>query len=498
MKIYQSEIDDGLRDQVLTNNTLAWDIVAESFTPEINIKSSALEKIIAENKDQIDLYYLRSILVTAGWNKNDDVFHPQELWDARDTPEDKPFNFMHDERDIIGHITGNTVVDVEGNEIASDESLPDTFNILTTAVVYTEWSDPSQRERMRKIVAEIEEGKWFVSMECLFPDFDYALAREDGQTEVVTRDEASAFLTKHLRAYGGTGEYDNYRVGRLLRNLSFSGKGLVSKPANPNSVILDRTGSYGGENISFTKDKTLTISSIKEIKMSESYEKQVDDLRAELAEAKAANEALQEKVAAEQQAEFDAKIATFEATLAEKDEQISGFETQISEAEVKIAEQAEAIKNGEKDMEEKMKELREMKKKEAMMKRKAQLAEAGFDADEATATVEQFDTMDDDTFDQVVALMKKRGKHTPEHKEEEAAVAPKEKAVKDETKADETVLEEEVETSEASEADLESVEETEEVAIAEAVGEDDPAESLRAQASEWLGSVLQHVQKDEK
>ena len=498
MKIYQSEIDDGLRDQVLTNNTLAWDIVAESFTPEINIKSSALEKIIAENKDQIDLYYLRSILVTAGWNKNDDVFHPQELWDARDTPEDKPFNFMHDERDIIGHITGNTVVDVEGNEIASDESLPDTFNILTTAVVYTEWSDPSQRERMRKIVAEIEEGKWFVSMECLFPDFDYALAREDGQTEVVTRDEASAFLTKHLRAYGGTGEYDNYRVGRLLRNLSFSGKGLVSKPANPNSVILDRTGSYGGENISFTQDKTLTISSIKEIKMSDSYEKQIDDLRAELAEAKAANDALQEKVAAEQQAEFDAKIATFEATLAEKDEQISGFETQISEAEVKIAEQAEAIKNGEKDMEEKMKELREMKKKEAMMKRKAQLAEAGFDADEATATVEQFDTMDDDTFDQVVALMKKRGKHTPEHKEEEAAVAPKEKAVKDETKADETVLEEEVETSEASEADLESVEETEEVASAVAVGEDDPAESLRAQASEWLGSVLQHVPKDEK
>ena len=498
MKIYQSEIDDGLRDQVLTNNTLAWDIVAESFTPEINIKSSALEKIIAENKDQIDLYYLRSILVTAGWNKNDDVFHPQELWDARDTPEDKPFNFMHDERDIIGHITGNTVVDVEGNEIVSDESLPSTFNILTTAVVYTEWSDPSQRERMRKFVAEIEEGKWFVSMECLFPDFDYALAREDGQTEVVTRDEASAFLTKHLRAYGGTGEYDNYRVGRLLRNLSFSGKGLVSKPANPNSVILDRTGSYGGENISFTQDKTLTISSIKEIKMSESYEKQVDDLRAELAEAKAANDALQEKVAAEQQAEFDAKIATFEATLAEKDEQISGFETQISEAEAKIAEQAEAIKHGEKDMEDKMKELREMKKKEAMMKRKAQLAEAGFDADEATATVEQFDTMDDDTFDQVVALMKKRGKHTPEHKEEEAAVAPKEKAVKDETKADETVLEEEVETSEASEADLESVEETEEVAIAEAVGEDDPAESLRAQASEWLGSDLQHVPKDEK
>ena len=496
MKIYQSEIDDGLRDQVLTNNTLAWDIVAESFTPEINIKSSALEKIIAENKDQIDLYYVRSILVTAGWNKNDDVFHPQELWDARDTPEDKPFNFMHDERDIIGHITGNTVVDIEGNEIVSDESLPGTFNILTTAVVYTEWSDPSQRERMRKIVAEIEEGKWFVSMECLFPDFDYALAREDGQTEVVTRDEASAFLTKHLRAYGGTGEYDNYRVGRLLRNLSFSGKGLVSKPANPNSVILDRTGSYGGENISFTKDKTLTISSIKEIKMSDSYEKQVDDLRAELAEAKAANEALQEKVAAEQQAEFDAKIAAFEATLAEKDEQISGFETQISEAEAKIAEQAEAIKNGEKDMEEKMKELREMKKKEARMQRKAALEDAGLEAEAVESTLASFEDVDDDTFAKVLTTL---AAVKPEKAMKMKEEALKEKALKEkETKAEETVLEEEVETSEASEADLESVEETEEVAIAEAVGEDDPAESLRAQASEWLGSVLQHVPKDEK
>ena len=503
MNIYQSEIDDGLRDLVLSNNTLAWDIAAESFTPEINIKSSALEKIVAENKDQIDLYYLRSILVSAGWNKNDDVFHPQELWDARNTPEDKPFNFMHDERDIIGHITGNTVVDKEGNEIVSDENLSDTFNILTTAVVYTEWSDSSQRDRMKKIVAEIEEGKWFVSMECLFPDFDYALIGEDDRTEVITRDEASAFLTKHLRAYGGDGKYDNYRVGRLLRNLSFSGKGLVSKPANPNSVILDRTGSLGGEEITYAKEITITESKsyFKEKEMSDSNEKQIDDLRAELAEAKAANEALQEKVAAEQQAEFDAKISTFEATLAEKDTQISALTEEKTALAEAVAVKESNIESLTKDIDETQKELAAMKKQEAMMKRQAQLAEAGFDADEATATVEQFEAMDDDTFDQVVALMKKKGKEMPwdkdkdKDKEEEAM---KRKAMKKDAQADETVLEEEVETSEASETDLESVEETEEVAIAEAVGEDDPAESLRAQASEWLGSVLQSVPKDSK
>ena len=499
MNIYQSEIDDGLRDVVLSNNTIAWDIAAESFTPEINLKSSALEKIVAENKNQIDLYYLRSILVSTGWNKNDDVFHPQELWDAKDTPEDKPFNFMHDERDIIGHITGNTVVDKEGNEITSDTGLPDVFNILTTAVVYTEWSDSSQRDRMKKIVAEIEEGKWFVSMECLFPDFDYALIGENDRTEIITRDEASAFLTKHLRAYGGDGKYDNYRVGRLLRNLSFSGKGLVSKPANPNSIILDRTGSFGGEDTAYAEKIILTESELKEKEMSDSHEKQIDDLRAELAEAKAANEALQEKVAAEQQAEFDAKISAFEATLAEKDEQISALTEEKTALAETVAVKETNIESLTKDIDETQKELREMKKKEAMMKRKAALQDAGLEAEAVESTLASFEDVDDDTFAKVLTTLaavkpEKAMKMKEEALKEEAL---KEKALKEkETKAEETVLEEEVETSEASEADLESVEETEEVAIAEAVGEDDPAESLRAQASEWLGSVLQSVPKE--
>jgi hypothetical protein len=509
MNIYQSEIDDGLRDLVLSNNTLAWDTMAESFTPEVNMKSSAIEKIVAENKDQIDLYYLRSILVSTGWNKNDDVFHPQELWNARNTPEDKPFNFMHDERDIIGHITGNTVIDKEGDEIVSDESLSDAFNILTTAVVYTEWSDSSQRDRMRKIVAEIEEGKWFVSMECLFPDFDYALIGEDDRTEVITRDEASAFLTKHLRAYGGDGQYDNYRVGRLLRNLSFSGKGLVSKPANPNSIILDRTGSLGSKQITYAKEITLTESTsyIKETKMSDTHEKQIDDLRAELAEAKAANEALQEKVAAEQQAEFDAKISTFEATLAEKDAQISAITEEKTALAEAVAVKETDIESLTKDIDETQKELSGIKAEMLTQKRVAQFEELGFSSEEAVAHVEKFSGLDDDAFANVLSVAAippkqmagKKEMPWDKDKKEEALKekALKEKALKEkETKAEETVLEEEVETSEASEADLESVEETEEVAIAEAVGVDDPAESLRTQASEWLGSVLQSVPEE--
>jgi uncharacterized coiled-coil protein SlyX len=477
MKIYQTEIKDGLENQ-LNNNNLTFCSVAQSCALSEEVK----EKIIAssdltsmfssaQNSDQIDLFYLQSILVSTGWNKNDDVFDPTETWDARNTPEDKPFNFMHNEKDIIGHITGNAVVDFDGNKIDEDsENPPSSFNIITNAVIYKSWSDIEQRERINKIIAEIEKGEWYVSMECLFPAFDYALLNDDGQTKVVQRNEASAFLTKHLRAYGGDGLYENYRIGRLLRNLAFSGKGLVSKPANPRSIILDKNDFFDE-----SKSQNLTISSIKEMNMSD-LDKQVEDLRAELAEAKAANEALKEKVVAEQQAEFESKIQELEATIAEQAKNLEA-------KDATIAEQAEAIKNGEKDMKDKMEELREMKKKEAMMKRKAQLEEAGLDAEEASATVESFDGVTDEAFEAVVAVMKK--KYAKEHDDK-----------KEEEKDAKAEIEEELDPAEASEDVLEEAEASEEVAISEVEPEVDPAESLRAAASEWIGSFLQSTPKN--
>jgi uncharacterized coiled-coil protein SlyX len=474
MEIYKSEIEAGLSD-LLQNNSVAY--CAQANLHKGNIEAAkviisdvdVLEKVIAQNKDQMDLYYLESVLVSTGWNKNDDVFDPQETWAARNTPEDKQFNFMHNEDDIIGHITGSYVVDHEGNHLSQEEK-PEQFDIITQAVLYTSWSGEEKRERMNKIIAEIEEGKWFVSMECLFPAFDYALQTTEGQTKIIERNEASAFLTKHLRAYGGEGTYENYRIGRLLRNLAFSGKGLVSKPANPRSIILDK-----GEYFDESKSQTLTISSIKEMKMSD-HDKQIEDLRAELAEAKAANEALKEQVVAEQQSEFEAKIQALEATIAEQ----AGT---IEAKDATIAEQAEAIKNGEEDMKKKMDELREMKKKEAMMKRRAQLEEAGLDAEEASATVESFDGVNDEAFEAVVAMMKK--KYAKEHDDK------KEKEEKD-AKAE---IEEELDAAEASEEVLEEAEASEEVAISEVEPEVDPAESLRSVASEWIGSFLQSTPK---
>ena len=247
MKIYKQEVLDGIGDIIKSQSSVAYCAQANIATDEPKVNST-IEKILAKsNPDQLDLYYLESILVSTGWNKNDDVFLSEEAWDARNTPEDKQFNFMHDENDIIGHITGSHVIDGEGNKAEGDVP-PDQFDIITQAVLYNSWIDPENRERMNNIIKEIEDGKWFVSMECLFSDFDYALVDPKGSHKLLERNEASAFLTKHLRSYGGDGEYEGYKIGRALKNIAFSGKGLVSNPANPKSVILNSAKAFDIKN----------------------------------------------------------------------------------------------------------------------------------------------------------------------------------------------------------------------------------------------------------
>ena len=98
---------------------------------------------------------------------------------------------------------------------------------------------------------------------------------------------------------------------------------------------------------------------------------------------------------------------------------------------------------------------------------------------------------EDASFDKIVATMKKKGQFPPKKDEEEDKEKKEEKAVM-KKKAE---LEEEVDAAEASEETLENAEEPAEVAVAEAMGEEDPAENLRSVASEWLGSILQSNNK---
>ncbi len=475
IKIFQSEINDGIAEEVAAQASVAYCSPATihegaaSTLMERTSNEEVLSKVLAENKDQKDLHYIESVLVSTGWNKNDDVFTSQATWDARSTPEDKQFNFMHDENDIIGHITGCYVLSKDGLVVADeDQAKPDEFDIITQAVLYNSWMDPENKERMEQIVAEISEGKWFVSMECLFSGFDYALIGPDDTPKILARDESSAFLTKHLRSYGGTGEYEGYKVGRALTNISFSGKGLVSQPANPRSVIL-QSKSVAAFNVTDTNSNL----NMGDIDMTDInlLEKQVDDLRSELAEAKTENEAIKAKIESAKDKEFADTVAAFEAAAEDSKSTISELEEVIKSTKARVAELEDELTQSQTQLAEAVQTVADWKAKEKKQARKAALVEAGVEDDESA---EAFYALEDEAFDSIIAVMKKKVEAQTEDEATEETPEASEATEESEEEATEDVTAEAFEEVESTEATLIESEEVDEV------------QSTRASIADWL------------
>jgi hypothetical protein len=474
MKIYAQEILDGLSEAIGSKNSIAYCSPALIAEPTNN-SLPCVEKIKASsaNPKQIDLYYLKSVLVSTGWNKNDDVFAPEQTWAARNTPEDKQFNFMHNENDIIGHITGSYIIDKDGAVIAEETSeFPTDFDIITEAVIYNSWTNPENRERMTKIIQEIEEGKWFVSMECLFAGFDYAVIDNAGNAKVVARNEDSAFLTKHLRAYGGTGEYEGYKIGRSLRDISFSGKGLVSKPANPRSIILDASKAF-----SVRETSLIGSTSLGEKNMSENIlEKQLADVRSELASAKEENKAIRAQIEAAKDKEYAETISGFEDTVKAQAETIKTLEEQVQSLSKTVSDLHATITTKDEELQALTVAVDNMKKTERNRGRKDMLVKAGFEEAEADESLVVYDNLDDSTFDAIVAMYKKQKSKYMTKKEEK-----EDKEMMEKKTAEVTVAEAEEVTPEL----LEGLQ-TSEATLIDASNDTDELESTRASVAEWI------------
>ena len=476
IKIFQKEINDGIGELVKSQASVAY---CSEASVQRDVPEEIVAKAVAENKDQIDLYYLESVLVSCGWNKNDDVFTNQATWAARNTPEDKQFNFMHDENDIIGHITGSYVLTKDGKAVADDAPMPEDFDIVTQAVLYNSWTGEENRDRMGKIIAEIEEGKWYVSMECLFAGFDYALIDEKGNAKVLARDEESSFLTKHLRAYGGTGEYEGYKIGRALANISFSGKGLVEKPANPRSVILQNSTAQ------FSLDDNSELS-IGELKMSDVLTEQLAEVKAQLEAAKAENSAIKAQIEEAKDKEFASKVEAFEAAAEESKATIEQLNDAIKSTEARVAELEDALAQSNEQLAQAKEHMEEMKKKEKMEKRKAALVEAGFEAEDVDSALAAFDGLADEAFDSVVAMYgKKKAMKDKKEDEAEAGMPPEVKEAIEKKKKEKEAKADEAE-AELSEEAFEEVENSEATLVeAEQV---DELESTRASVQDWFSN----------
>jgi len=438
--VFRAEREAGLEQAIRANACIALaNVVRTAERGELSESAVAqLRKFAHQHtkaaQGDFDLFHLTTILVTVGWNKNDDVFDPVETWVARRTPEDKQLNYEHDDAKVIGHITSNWVMDAEGKLVADDtvvDDLPAKFHIVTGGVLYRQWQTPELQERMDTLVAEIAEGKWFVSMECMFKGFDYALKASDGSTRVVARNDKTAFLSKHLRAYGGTGTYGDYKVGRMVRNIVFSGKGMVKNPANPESVILSSdTESFtaataehatdffsrGAERVyplaSKATHQDCTQESTRAMTLTlEQLQAKVDALTAE-------NTNLKASVTETVVTDLRAKLETATAAKATADDLLAKANTAITDITAQVAAakaETEAVKatlaEAQKTLDETQAELKGLYAEAAKAKRLALVKEQlGVDDADATEFVEANAGLDDEKFGKQLAFVAKTGR----------------------------------------------------------------------------------------
>jgi len=529
--VFNSEKEAGLEKQIKGQTSLAYvsqlcPAYPETKNPELNqIISSAhqktsykdvMETIRAQAGHQdTDVYQTFSILVSTAWNKNDDVFNSQEVWAARETPKYKPANLEHDEKQIVGGIIGSWPVDANFSLVddsVSANDLPGLYHLLVSSVIYRQWQDPEYQARAEDLIAKIENGEMFVSMECVFRGFDYAVVTPSNENHIIARNEETSFLTKHLRSYGGNGDYQDHKVGRLLRNITFSGKGFVERPANPDSIIFDSNHIFNFSNASVAKnlfsdtdgvfvsvEEELFSSKEKQENLNMSTDilnSQIAELKQALADVQAENKELTEKLSKANVAGWDKQISELTETVDALGEALRNVNEDL-ETEASKSEELEAKLTAETEARTKAEDLiQSMEQEKAKAERMAALIEVGLSEEEAAAKIDIFDGLSDEQFAAMAETLKSAYKRKAADDEDEDEGNPFKKKKKDSkaevnTDAEQSDSEDHEEASEIDEEVLEtaSAEETIDMSVASEEVEDG-SDHVRANLREWVNTYV--------
>jgi len=523
MKIYAAEINLGLKDKILASQVVKSCSTVKpmknaSRIAEVQdahfeyIKTTAGKTFASYN----DLYFVQTILVSSTMNRNDDYFPAEEIWRARNTPEHKPTNIGHDMNYICGTMCRSWVLTKGKKKIVpnnvAEKDLPSTIHLACSAVI---WRDLQcfYQDQISKLIVDIEAEEMAVSMEAHFDNFDYALLNEStGTVTIVTRNEETAWMSGLLRWFGGPGVHtvkdkddkiiEVYRIGRALRDITFTGKGFVKNPANPDSIILEKSfepmsaaevqktaacNNVANQRVigSPTKKETKTMSDISVEKYGEAQAKALFATQLEKD-----NEKLRAKVEElEKQTKTDAKaIADFQFSKRDMENLIEVNRKEITAKDARIKELSDAVEAAKKDKEEdskKMKEkaeefakfqkekaeeiekiqkekaeeidklqkeLAEIKKNQLAAERQAILLKDGMEAQEAEAFVKTYANFDDAQFKAIAAttIEANRTKAVLEHlKKTKNVTAEDLEGMKPETEVDATKKEEDAKKKDA-------------------------------------------------
>jgi hypothetical protein len=463
--IYAQEREDGLESCIQKESSAR---VLAKFT--VSEKIPDLDKIISQLKngdktiadfiddiDQPDLVYMISILVSTGWNLNDDIFLPGETFASRETPVHKPINMGHDDSDIIGHIVQCQALTKDGEIIAEEH--PEEFDLEVGGVLYSKL--PSTHSDVTSIIKDAEEGRAFVSMECWFGDFGYGFQDPDtGITKVVARQKDTAFLTKHLRAYGGSGTFKGYKVGRVFFGIVFGGMGVVENPANPESIVKEVRQSKA----LFEKVEIDQITKGGVDSMDKKLETKLEEVNTNLEAKTAEVEKLQIDYAAtaEKLEEALKEVASLTETITERSAEISSLKSEITEIKEKNENLNKVVETTEAKLEGIQKDNRA--KERLVMLREVR------DVEDKEATLSELRDMTDETFEIVLKYAGKSGieETTDADKSEDEAKETETQDKDNEAQADEAQTEAEKTLDEAessNEADLQPGDTEEETTV---------------------------------
>lgn len=416
--VYAAERRDGLTEIIQANASVSYLAPLKGFTPDEQTRAIALAST-KKPIDDVTLIYFEDILATTGWNLNSDVFTHEELWAARHTIDHKPINMEHNYLQIMGHVVSSHAIDADFKVVAEDsaiDELPEKFHVKNESVLYRTIGDEDRDEFMANLEQEILAGEYFVSMESFFNGFDYGILGEDGSKAILPRNNATAFLTKHMRQYGGSGVYQEatsgkkYTLGRVMKNIHFKGKGVVKRPGNPESVIFSQVDSFKATYAPtgyFNNDRSVDAAdaNIQEIIMPEPVIDNTD-----LANALETIKTLKAEISTLAAKDFEKQIAGLEndkLTLASK---VTSLETQVeafTENITKLNSDLEAAKT---ELDSKTTALAAIEAEKAIASRTAAILAKGVDASLATSLVEKFTALTQADFDATIEVLAKSWK----------------------------------------------------------------------------------------
>lgn len=396
IKVYEAEFS--IRN-LIENNIIKSYCTIKPKLSEIPIDKPDFFPAKASVEDW-DLFRFDSVLASSCWNANDDIFLSEELWNARASIIHKPLNIEHQESEIIGHVYDSYILDAQGKLYVGNGCPSGLFDLCSSSVIYKYKEDEVLQKTISEIIEGIENRELFVSMECLFSDFDYGILDSHGNQKIIERNKSTAHLSKFLRVYGGNGVYDNNRIGRVLRSPNFSAHGVVREPANQRSIILFSSASIKKEKVKMTlEEKVAQLESEKAELQKQVASTNLNKVEKELADEKVRNEELTVE---------NERLSKEVANLKVQKDEVNELYNETKASLEKVQGEYGELKN---TVEQEKAEAKKSKRIEA-------LKNAGLKEDEAKAKADRFEKLDEEQFDEMVSLYKEKNKTTVTEEDE--------------------------------------------------------------------------------